>query len=408
MYYNEKHKKIVESRGDNYKYVGSYKTKEKTLDDKNKNGNQIYIRVKCIYCENEYDIQLNNFKIGQKCKYCCNSYENSFAYYIQQELKEPLNEYWDWKENKLNPYHISKCTNKIIKIKCTKKEYHGTYSILVSNFHQGKRCPYCATFQGKVHPKDSFGQWLIDTYGEDAIEKYWSSKNTLDPFTISLNNKRKIWILCQNKNYHNDMGGYLTTPNRFYKGQRCGYCINRKIHPKDSFGTLYPQKIKYWSKNNKKSPFEVAPMSREKYRFICEKCGKEFERSLSKLNRTNTGVICLDCTSSSLEQITKNTLDNYNVKYEREYTYDNLIGINGGLLRFDFYLLNYNILIECQGEQHINIAHGWQTKEQFERQQIHDQLKKEYCEKNNIKLIEIWYYDIDNIEDILIKELNLI
>ena len=73
--------------------------------------------------------------------------------------------------------------------------------------------------------------------------------------------------------------------NSFYRGQRCGYCYNSKIHPLDSFGMLYPEKAKYWSKNNKKSPFEVAPKTTRKYKFICEKCGEEFERNLNDLNR---------------------------------------------------------------------------------------------------------------------------
>ena len=50
MYYNEKHKQRVENRGDNYKYIGSYKSKEITIDGKNKKGNATYIRVKCPYC----------------------------------------------------------------------------------------------------------------------------------------------------------------------------------------------------------------------------------------------------------------------------------------------------------------------------------------------------------------------
>ena len=50
MYYNEKHINIVEKRGDGYEYLGSYRTKEVTLDGKNKNGKKNYFRVKCPYC----------------------------------------------------------------------------------------------------------------------------------------------------------------------------------------------------------------------------------------------------------------------------------------------------------------------------------------------------------------------
>ena len=34
MYFNEKHKQRVIDRGDNYEYIGSYKTNEVTIDGK--------------------------------------------------------------------------------------------------------------------------------------------------------------------------------------------------------------------------------------------------------------------------------------------------------------------------------------------------------------------------------------
>ena len=406
MYFNKKHKKIVEESEDKYVYIGSYKSKKTTIDGKK---SKSHIRVKCPYCNKEYDIRLDYFKNGGKCTNCCHSYENSFAYYIQQELKEPLNKYWDWEKNDLNPYHITKCSHKKVWIKCDKVDYHDGYLISICNFYNKNRCPQCAKMSGKIHPKDSFGQWLIDTYGNNAVEKYWSPKNTLDPFKITIQSHKKVWILCQDKNYHNDYGGYEITCANFYNGNRCPYCNTHhgKVHPKDSFGALYTEKAKYWSKNNDKSPFEVSPMSNKKYKFICEKCGNEFERRIDNLNRNDVGVFCKECNSSKLEQITKVFLDKHDIEYKREYAYSNLIGVGNKNLRFDFYLPQYNTLIECQGEQHKIWIEGWQTKKDFEDLQIHDKRKKDYCKKNNIELIEIWYYDVDNIEEILINKLNL-
>ena len=37
----------------------------------------------------------------------------------------------------------------------------------------------------------------------------------------------------------------------------------------------------------------------------------------------------------------------------------------------------------------------------------HDKRKREYAKDHNIKLLEIWYWDYDNIEEILNKELDL-
>jgi hypothetical protein len=46
--------------------------------------------------------------------------------------------------------------------------------------------------------------------------------------------------------------------------------------------------------------------------------------------------------------------------------------------------------------------------ENFGIQQKIDQIKREYCKNNNIKLLEIPYWDFDKIEEILNKELSLL
>lgn len=104
MYYNEKHAKAVKQRGDNYQYIGTYKRNEKLIStgkilgvDIDKGHNKAYIRVTCGYCGNNYDVSTQGFNKGLKCPNCCHNYENSFAYYIQEELKEPLNKY-KWEE----------------------------------------------------------------------------------------------------------------------------------------------------------------------------------------------------------------------------------------------------------------------------------------------------------------------
>jgi hypothetical protein len=64
------------------------------------------------------------------------------------------------------------------------------------------------------------------------------------------------------------------------------------------------------------------------------------------------------------------------------------------------------MLLEFQG-----VYHDWsvrnQTKRQYEKQKEHDKRKKEYALKNNYKILEIWYYEFNKIEEILLKELNI-
>ena len=71
-----------------------------------------------------------------------------------------------------------------------------------------------------------------------------------------------------------------------------------------------------------------------------------------------------------------------------------------------------NIAIEFDGEDHYmpidraSKGKEW-AEEQFQLRKIKDNIKTQYCEDNNIKLIRIPYWEFNNIETILNKKLNL-
>ena len=153
----------------------------------------------------------------------------------------------------------------------------------------------------------------------------------------------------------------------------------------------------------------------------CKECGTTWNPTVYTLQKLKYCPHCkiVNMTNNSIQSVSQNgkckskgeikikeILDNFNVKYTSQKTFDDLIGINGGLLSYDFYLETYGLLIEYQGQQHeapINIFGG---EDQFKMQQEHDYRKREYAKLNNIKLLEIWYYDYDNIEKLLISILN--
>ena len=342
MYYNEEHARRVKERGDNYEYIGSYNCKEVTLDGKNKGKRKrCYIRVKCYYCSNEFDVISHNFfNRNGKCGNCCQSYENSFAYYIQQELNEPLNKYWDWEKNTVNPY-------------------------LIYKYRKG------------------------------------TTKN---------GDNWKVWIKCTKTDYH---GSYEISCNAFVHGQRCSYCSHKgtsnNVHINDSYGILFPELAKYWSPNNNITPYEVSHGTNKKYLHICENCNCEFERSLHSMTSKDTGCVCNECQGSKGETMIKRILTKkFNMVKGEDYLpqmkFQGLIGTRNYPLSYDFYLPKLNLLIEYQGEFH-NGNTRCQTKEDIKRQQEHDERKFEFAKNNNIRLLEIWYWDYDNIEEILTREL---
>lgn len=69
------------------------------------------------------------------------------------------------------------------------------------------------------------------------------------------------------------------------------------------------------------------------------------------------------------------------------------------LLSFDFYLPDYNLLIEYNGVQHYKSGSGWNNEEKLEKTQLHDKTKKEWAENNNIPLLVISYKEYDLLDE---------
>lgn len=410
----QRYKYEVEKDGD-YEYIRAYLKGDKLPNGKIVESSKTsYIQIRHKYCNSIYELQSGSFiNRGSRCIRCCKSYENSFAHHIEVELGEPLEKYWDFEKNTLNPYHIYKNSRNKVWIKCQEKDYHESYETDCTRFINGNRCSYCS--KRKVHPKDSFAQYHIDNTDKDFLEKYWDwEKNILNPWEISPNSHKKVWIKCQSeeinelnglkkKDYHDS--NYVVC-NDFTSGYKCSYCGNNtnKVHSYDSFGYHNFDKVLSWHPDNNISPFRVSFGSKRKFKFICEKCGYIWESSLNNISSNNAW--CPKCKMSTGEKAITRWLQVNNIPYKHEITYANLIGVNGGLLSYDFYLPSHNIFIEYQGRQHGEYIPGLhKTYKEFEIQQEHDRRKCEYADKHGIKLLEIWYWDFDNIEEILEREL---
>lgn len=68
-----------------------------------------------------------------------------------------------------------------------------------------------------------------------------------------------------------------------------------------------------------------------------------------------------------------------------------------------FYLPEYKLLIEYQGQFHDGSTSMALKEKYFDKQQLNDKLKKDYAKNNGYNLLEIWYYDFDNTESIIDK-----
>lgn len=109
---------------------------------------------------------------------------------------------------------------------------------------------------------------------------------------------------------------------------------------------------------------------------------------------------------SKMEDITLKFLESKNISFSFQQRFEDLVGINGGKLSFDFSIpLNDNkcLLIELDGEQHFAPVAKFGGEEKFRIQKINDNIKDEYVKEHQDRMFleRIPYTKINNLNEIL-------
>lgn len=137
------------------------------------------------------------------------------------------------------------------------------------------------------------------------------------------------------------------------------------------------------NKNNVKTKSEYLTV-------VCTECGEVFQIYWQRLKDCGAIVRCHRCKKkqSNLEYMVEQYLIEKNFIYVKEKKFGKLR--NKRCLRFDFYLEDYNTVIEVNGAQHYyeNENFAMSLQEQKER----DKIKREFCENNGIKYVAIPFW----------------
>lgn len=247
---------------------------------------------------------------------------------------------------------------------------------------RGQGCPICGykkriKSQTKSHEQFVKEIKLINPQIE-IIGKYVNNHTLIN---VKCLNCGKEWGATPNNLLRNH--GCLNCNGQFLKSQ-CQYEEDmRNTHPNIKVIGKYM---------NNKTQAEV----------LCEKCGNVWNSYPINAIYKNHG--CPRCEKKYKGEVKiSNYFNNNDINYESQKSYEDLFGVGGRKLRYDFYLPDFDLLIEYQGNFHdgSSFVGDFFTKERLEIQQEHDERKRKYAKKHNIKLLEIWYWDFDNIEKIL-------
>lgn len=124
----------------------------------------------------------------------------------------------------------------------------------------------------------------------------------------------------------------------------------------------------------------------------CE-CGATLKLS-SKRIKEQCPYSC-GCIRSIGEYNIARILTENGIAFEKEKTFSDLKGSKNGFLRYDFFLPDYNILLEFDGKQHFQEVSFFRNS--LEERQKYDSIKDTYAERHGYTLIRIPYEERDNI-----------
>ena len=129
--------------------------------------------------------------------------------------------------------------------------------------------------------------------------------------------------------------------------------------------------------------------SNKKINIICNKCKTSFNQTVhSHLNKKNG---CVRCSKSKVEQLISNYLSSNNIEYIPQWSPSGCVYKRP--LYYDFYLVKYNLCIEYDGEQHFTSRRD-DNGDRLKLQKIKDEIKNNFCLKNNINIERITYKDV--------------
>ena len=262
-----------------------------------------------------------------------------------------------------------------MKVKCKTCGYE--WESLPSNILKGRGCPKCSKCYKCTH--EEFVDKLFEEYGDEysVIGNYIDSKTKI-------------------KLRHNICGHeFDSVPSKIlHKAdpRRCPKCFGGVKSTNDEFIKKVFDLV-----SDEYTFLEEYINSSTKIKCKHNKC--EYEYMVSP-NDFLSGHRCPSCNQSKGEIKCQKYFENNNINYIPQKSFDGLVGLGGKLLSYDFYLPEFNLLIEYQGEFHDGKANKYVSKN-LKKQQEHDKRKREYATLHNIELLEIWYWDYENTEQIL-------
>lgn len=315
---------------------------------------------------------------GNGCPYCAGKNNNSFSFIEKVKTLFPN-------------YDYSKTVYKKAREKCVFIcPTHGEFLQTPDNLLHKHGCPKCGALKRNKNKRSNTKEFISKANKIHHNKYDYSLVNYI-------NAKTKIKIVCP---VH---GVFEQIPTKHLSGQGCPECGKAAISQKSFLTTKqFIEKAKLIHGDKYDYSLVNYIDTKTKVKIICPIHGI-FEQT-PEIHLMHCG--CQKCSSYKGEEEITKILKNNNIKFIQQYRFEDCKDKN--TLPFDFYLPDYNLVIEFQGNQHYDCkAFFFGSYDDFLLLKHHDWLKRKYCRVNNINYLAIKYSELKNIESIISKILGI-
>ena len=345
--------------------------------------------LKCDKCNHSFDTTPKRICDGHFCPYCANlkmcGKSECIGCLSKSFIFHPMAENWNFAKNEVSPCEVFRSSDsKKYYFNC-KKCNHELYLQLASLDENTSNCEYCSG--KKLCKVKKCIHCYNKSFASNSFAKYWSPKNKESPREVTNKTSKKYLFDCRECKHEIEI-----PPSRIQENKlNCIYCASLKMcNNKDcnfcfnkSFATH--EKSKYWSDKNKVKPRDVFKCTDYKYIFNCNFCKGEFSSSLSSITRGSWCNLCVNKTEKMLNDWLIDKYGEENIK--KQFVMFN----KKNKYFFDFYLPNFNLIIELDGLQHFKQVGKWKSPEHSLENDIN---KINLSIENNLSMVRILQEDV--------------
>lgn len=355
------------------------------------------IQFKCLIHDFEFDAFPQNVLRGHGCRKCGNEKQSKKQTKSHDKFIKDI--------MKINPnievigQYVNMDTK--VQVQCLIDGY--IWNADPRKLYRGVQCAVCSNRKVIEGIND------INTTRPDLVQ-YFKNKNEATHYTSG--SEKIIDVICPECGYEDTIK--IENLSRF--GFSCNGCYEKKYGRKRvPYG--------YWNKNTMQ---QYLNENRSGYKLLDIKTQSDDGSSILKVfvkcpnekhppywaywQNITSGYMCFLCyiesSMSKGERAAEQVFKKYNYTYETQKRFDDCR--DKYTLPFDFYLPDYNLIIEIMGEQHEHPIDYFGGKEAFKKCIIHDKIKRDYLKSHNIDILDIWYYEFDKMEELITNKIKSI